>query len=121
MLLATAGTAKKDELKRSAHATLQRLKNMLSGANHIQLSDVRIGARPMPADGLPIVGALPAHPGGYIAVMHSAVTLAPAAGRLVADEVLDCLDLEELQGVRPNRFATAAATARASSNEPPVS
>jgi glycine/D-amino acid oxidase-like deaminating enzyme len=41
--------------------------------------------------------------------------------RLVADELIDALDLEELQGVRPNRFVTAAGTARASSNEPPVS
>jgi hypothetical protein len=48
MLLAAAGTAKKDELQRNAHATLQRLKNMLSGANDIQLSDVRIRARSMP-------------------------------------------------------------------------
>ena len=118
MLLAAAGTAKKDELQRNAHATLQRLKNMLSGAGDIQLSDVRVGARPMPVDGLPIVGSLPAHPGGYIAVMHSAVTLAPTAGRLVADEVIDGLELEQLQGVRPHRFATA--TARASSYEPPV-
>jgi glycine/D-amino acid oxidase-like deaminating enzyme len=121
MLLAAAGTANKDELQRSAHATLQRLKDMLSGAHDIQLSDVRIGVRPMPVDGLPIIGSLPGHPGGYIAVMHSAVTLAPAAGRLVADELIDALDLEELQGVRPNRFVTAAETARASSNEPPVS
>jgi len=62
----------------------------------------------MPADGLPIIGSLPGLPGCYIAVMHSAVTLAPAAGRLVADELIDALDPEELQGVRPNRFATAA-------------
>jgi glycine/D-amino acid oxidase-like deaminating enzyme len=121
MLLAAAGTAKKDELQRNAHATLQRLKKMLIGANDIQLSDVRIGARPMPVDGLPIVGSLPAHQGAYIAVMHSAVTLAPAAGRLVADEVIHGLELEELEGVGPHRFATAAEAARASSDEPPVS
>ena len=65
----------------------------------------------MPVDGLPIVGSLPVHPGGYIAVMHSAITLAPTAGRLVADEVIDGLELEELQGVRPQRFATAGSTA----------
>jgi hypothetical protein len=53
--------------------------------------------------------------------MHSAVTLAPAAGRLIADELIDGLDHKELQDVRPNRFVTAAETARASSNEPPVS
>ena len=108
MLLAAAGTAKKDELQRNAHATLQRLEDMLGGAHDIQLRDVRIGARPMPDDGLPIIGSLPGHPGGYIAVMHSAVTLAPAAGRLVADELIDALEPEELQGVRPDRFVTAA-------------
>ena len=72
----------------------------------------------MPAGGLPIIGSLPGHPGGYIAVMHSAVTLAPAAGRLVADELIDAVDREELRGVRPNRFLAAAETVRASSNEP---
>ena len=51
----------------------------------------------------------------------SELALSGAAGRLVADELIDALDLEELQGVRPNRFVTAAETARASSNEPPVS
>jgi glycine/D-amino acid oxidase-like deaminating enzyme len=108
MLLAAAGTADRDELQRSAHATLGRLKEILSGAQDIRLGDVRIGVRPMPVDGLPIIGALPGHPGGYIAVMHSAITLAPAAGRLVADELIDAIELEELQGVRPNRFVTAA-------------
>ncbi len=62
----------------------------------------------MPVDGLPIIGSLPSHPGIYVAVMHSAVTLAPAAGRLVADELIGALDAEELQGVRPDRFVTAA-------------
>ena len=62
----------------------------------------------MPADGLPIIGPLPGVAGAYIAVMHSAVTLAPAAGRLVAGELIAALDPEELQGVRPDRFATAA-------------
>jgi glycine/D-amino acid oxidase-like deaminating enzyme len=55
----------------------------------------------MPVDGLPIIGSLPGHPGGYIAVMHSAVTLAPVAGRLVADELIDALDLEENRACAP--------------------
>jgi glycine/D-amino acid oxidase-like deaminating enzyme len=93
-------------VQRGARATLQRLKGMLSGAHDVQLSDVRIGVRPVPVDGQPIIGSLPGHPGGYIAVMHSAVTLAPVAGRLVADELIDGLDPEELQGVRPDRFVT---------------
>ncbi len=46
----------------------------------------------MPLDGLPIIGPLRERPGGFVAVMHSAVTLAPVAGRLVAAEVVDSLD-----------------------------
>jgi glycine/D-amino acid oxidase-like deaminating enzyme len=103
MLLAAAGTANEDELQRSAHATLQRLKDMLGGADDVQLRDIRVGMRPMPADELPIVGPLPGRPGGYVAVMHSAVTLAPTAGRLIAGELVDALEPEELQGVRPDR------------------
>jgi glycine/D-amino acid oxidase-like deaminating enzyme len=53
--------------------------------------------------------------------MHSAITLAPAVGRLVADEVIHGLELEELEGVRPHRFGTAAGPARISSDEPFVS
>jgi glycine/D-amino acid oxidase-like deaminating enzyme len=100
-LLAAAGTA--DEVQRSARATLQRLKDLLGGADDIQLGDVRIGMRPMPVDGLPIIGALPGHPGAYVAVMHSAVTLAAVAGRLVADELVHARELEALRGVRPGR------------------
>jgi glycine/D-amino acid oxidase-like deaminating enzyme len=45
-----------------------------------------IGHRPMPRDGLPIVG--PAGAGLYVAVTHSGITLAPAIGRFVAEEIL---------------------------------
>jgi glycine/D-amino acid oxidase-like deaminating enzyme len=45
-----------------------------------------IGLRPMPRDGLPILGE--AEPGLYLAVTHSGVTLAPAIGRFVAEEIL---------------------------------
>ena len=43
----------------------------------------------MPADGEPIVGPVAEVPGLYLAVMHSAVTLAAAVGRLVARELVD--------------------------------
>ena len=75
----------------------------------------------MPVDGLPIVGALPAHPGGYIAVMHSAITLAPAAGRLVAGEVIDGLELAELQGVRPIASQPQPTVHEHRRTKPPVS
>jgi glycine/D-amino acid oxidase-like deaminating enzyme len=43
----------------------------------------------MPADGEPIVGPVVGAPGLYLAVMHAAVTLAPAVGRLIASELVN--------------------------------
>jgi glycine/D-amino acid oxidase-like deaminating enzyme len=63
---------------------------------------VSISGRPMPVDGGPIVGRLGA--GAYVAVLHSAVTLGPTVGRLVADELLTGTDAPELRRCRPARF-----------------
>jgi glycine/D-amino acid oxidase-like deaminating enzyme len=60
----------------------------------------------MPADGLPIVGPLPGLGRLYVAVMHSAVTLAPVVGRLVAQELVGGVRAPELEGVRPDRFGS---------------
>jgi glycine/D-amino acid oxidase-like deaminating enzyme len=103
-----AGETSEDDLRHTAHSTLQRLEDTFTFPRDVQLVDVRIGKRPMPADGLPIIGPLPGRRGAYIAVMHSAVTLAPSAGRLVAAEVLDGRTFSELQHLRPDRFATRA-------------
>ena len=97
-----------EDLQRSARATLQRLEQTFTGAQDVRLIDARIGPRPMPVDGLPIIGPLPGRPGGFVAVMHSAVTLGPVAGRLVAAEVVDGLHAEALEHVRADRFTTAA-------------
>ncbi|AUH39087.1 NAD(P)/FAD-dependent oxidoreductase [Streptomyces sp. CMB-StM0423] len=46
-----------------------------------------VGPRPMTPDGLPLIGALPGHPGVLLATGHNmlGLMLAPATGRLVAD------------------------------------
>jgi glycine/D-amino acid oxidase-like deaminating enzyme len=98
------GEVDHNDLQRSARATLERLEQTFTGAHDVRLVEARLGVRPMPVDGLPIIGPLPDRPGGFVAVMHSAVTLAPVAGRLVAAEVLDGLNPRELQHVRPQRF-----------------
>ena len=43
----------------------------------------------------------------YVAVMHSAVTLAPTVGRLVADEVISGAPVAELGRCRPQRFTAS--------------
>jgi glycine/D-amino acid oxidase-like deaminating enzyme len=58
----------------------------------------------MPADGEPIIGPVAEVPGLYLAVMHSAVTLAAAAGRLVARELVDSTVESALTGSRLDRF-----------------
>jgi glycine/D-amino acid oxidase-like deaminating enzyme len=105
---AYAGETNADDLRHSAHGTLQRLEETFDFPQDIQLVAVRIGMRPMPADGLPIIGPVPGRAGAYLAVMHSAVTLAPSAGRLVAAEVLDGRTFSALQHLRADRFATTA-------------
>lgn len=51
------------------------------------IANVHIGWRPLPLDGHPVLGASPACPDVYIAIMHSGVTLAPVAGMLAASEI----------------------------------
>jgi glycine/D-amino acid oxidase-like deaminating enzyme len=101
------GEVDHNDLQRSARETLQRLKQTFTGAHDVRPIEARLGVRPMPVDGLPIIGPLPNRPDGFVAVMHSAVTLAPVAGRLIAAEVVDGLNSRELQHVRPHRFTTA--------------
>ena len=62
------------------------------------------GFRPMPADGLPIVGFPSARRDLYLAVMHSGVTLGPLMGRLAAAEILDGTRADPLAAYRLERF-----------------
>ncbi|GIF76741.1 NAD(P)/FAD-dependent oxidoreductase [Asanoa siamensis] len=88
----------------SPERALAAVRATFRGAAGVELLGSRLGARPMPADGEPIVGPVADVPGLYLAVMHSAVTLAPAMGRLVAREVVDGVADPALAGCRPDRF-----------------
>jgi len=59
----------------------------------------------MPADGRSIVGHLPGCDNLFVAVTHSGITLAPAVGALVADEITGSPVSPLLQEFRPDRFA----------------
>lgn len=64
-----------------------------------------VGHRPMPADGRSIVGKLPGCDNLFIAVTHSGITLAPAIGALLADEITGGPASPLLREFRPDRFA----------------
>jgi glycine/D-amino acid oxidase-like deaminating enzyme len=59
----------------------------------------------VPADDEPIIGAVAGVPGLSLAVMHSAITLAPAVGRLVARELVDGVVEPALAGCRLDRVS----------------
>ena len=60
--------------------------------------------RPVPGDGLPVVGES-AVAGLYLAVMHSGATLAPLIGELAAQEIAGGREDALLAAYRPGRFA----------------
>ncbi|MCS7207020.1 MAG: FAD-binding oxidoreductase [Dehalococcoidia bacterium] len=71
------------------------------------VAELRIGVRPVPKDGLPIIGPVPGVEGAYVAVMHSAVTLAALVGQTVAQEVAQGRPSPLLEPYRPSRFPDA--------------
>lgn len=87
-----------------AQRTLDRLREEWLGTEPITIGSVRIGQRPMPLDGLPIIGPVSQLDGLYLSVMHAGVTLAALAGRLVTRDLLGRQDGALLAPYRPVRF-----------------
>ncbi|MEV6756928.1 FAD-dependent oxidoreductase [Streptomyces sp. NPDC051214] len=86
--------------EQAAHHTLQRLKETFRGSDRCRLLGYRTGMRPMPAHG-PVIGYATRDRSVYVAVMHSAISLAPTAGRLIADEIVTGSPPPDLRHCRP--------------------
>jgi D-hydroxyproline dehydrogenase subunit beta len=84
------------------NATLQRLRSLFPG-HDIHFAHQAMAMRPVPGDGLPVVGQGPL-PGLWIAVMHSGATLAPVVAELLAKEVTGGPESPLLADFRPARF-----------------
>ncbi|MGY0488987.1 NAD(P)/FAD-dependent oxidoreductase [Streptomyces sp. WG-D5] len=81
----------------------RRGRTVVPGLGAARIANTRIGVRPVPLDGLPLVGEVDTVPGLYHLVSHSAVTLTPVLGRLVAQEITSGRPAEELAAYRPGR------------------
>ena len=88
-----------------ANRILSNIENDFRHARTVRFDNVEVGWRPIPSDGLPIVGFVKGIDGLYLTVMHSGITLAPAVGRLAAVEILDGIEVGLLDICRPGRFA----------------
>lgn len=83
-----------------ASSTLRRLAADFDGGGDCRLLSHHIAGRPMPVDG-PLVGYVTPDRSAYVAVTHSAITLAPTLGRLMADELTCGEPSNELRRCRP--------------------
>ncbi|MGW5434339.1 NAD(P)/FAD-dependent oxidoreductase [Streptomyces sp. NPDC004059] len=104
LTLPRAGGTSATSLGQAAQDALRQLQTAFRGSDSCRLLGCRIGGRPMPAQG-PIVGYVAQDRSVYVAVMHSAITLAPTIGRLVADELVTGRPAPELRRCRPHRHA----------------
>ncbi|RJT03312.1 FAD-binding oxidoreductase [Halococcus sp. IIIV-5B] len=78
------------------HTTVAGLREVLDEATRVapglaeaSVQEVRVGLRPVSADGLPALGAVPGIEGAFVATGHgpSGLQLGPYSGKLVADAV----------------------------------
>lgn len=91
-----------------AERLLDRARRLVPGLCSSAVESARVGVRPVPLDGQPIVGWLPELENLYGVVSHSAVHLAPILGRLAAAELTGTVE-PRLTPFRPGRFAADAA------------
>jgi len=87
-----------------AQRTLEKVKKHWLGADQTKIANVMVGRRPIPHDGLPIIGRTTKIDGLYLLVMHAGVTLAAIVGRLAATEILSDQDNVSLSSYQPKRF-----------------
>lgn len=87
---------------------MSAVRSTFHDAGGVELISTQVSDRPMPIDGEPIIGPVVGVPGLHVAVMHAAVTLAPAVGRLVAEELIKGQTSDLLSGCRLDRFTEAA-------------
>ena len=87
-----------------ARRTASAIRAELEGAEAIAPDFAAIGLRPMPVDGVPVIGYLPTIEGVYACVMHPGVVLAAIVGQLASGEIVDGQPASALQACRPARF-----------------
>ena len=87
-----------------ARDLVQRAAAILPSIGPVDPEAVRIGVRPIPADGLSAVGPLPGLSGYYVVVTHSGVTLSLILAHLAASELTRGTSEAQLEPFRPTRL-----------------
>lgn len=99
---------------REAAEVFAGIQRMLRSGASLTYGFHTVGYRPVPADGFPAVGRVPGVAGLSVAVTHSGITLAPAIGRFLAEQILTGRREALLAPYDLERFGTAPDSARKS-------
>ncbi len=85
---------------------LSQAMRVAPGLAPAEVVEMRVGLRPLSADGLPVLGPLPSVEGAYVATGHgpSGLQLGPFSGKIVGDAVLGRTPDVDLAPFSPARF-----------------
>ncbi|UXU00677.1 NAD(P)/FAD-dependent oxidoreductase [Agrobacterium tumefaciens] len=78
---------------------------VMEGNPQLEVASIGVGGKPIPGDGEPVIGAIKAIPGYYVAFSHSGATLGLITGELLAYEIATGAEHPMLATFRPERFA----------------
>jgi len=98
----------RDPTMARARALVSQAARFFPALLHARVERMTLAWRAMPSDRVPIVGRVAGLPWLYVAIPRGGVTIAPALGELVADELLEGSVDELLVPLRPGRFADRA-------------
>ncbi|SRR6266516_3286941 len=87
----------------AAEALLGRASKVVRNMERAHVESATLGIRPIPADGLPVVGWTPGVEGLYVIVTHSGVTLGPALAEMATREINGATE-KMLAPFRPDRL-----------------
>lgn len=83
---------------------LNEASRLIQNSPKLEPAAHKIGLKPIPGDGEPVLGELKSVPGCYVAFTHSGATLALLVGEMLADEILSGNPNPMLETFRPERF-----------------
>lgn len=84
---------------------LAEASKVMEGHPQLEVASIGVGGKPIPGDGEPVIGAIKAIPGYYVAFSHSGATLGLIVGELLAFEVATGTEHPMLATFRPERFS----------------
>lgn len=91
------------------HQVLSAALRLAPGLARAELLEVRVGLRPLCADGLPVIGPVPGVDGAFVATGHgpAGLLLGPYTGKVLAEVMLGRPPEVDLTPFRPDRFASS--------------